>query len=365
MPVIEVHGLAKAYGDKLAVDDLSFSVEESEILVIVGSSGCGKTTTLRAIAGLDTPTRGTIRIDGRTVVSDSVNVAPEKRGIGMVFQSYALWPHKTVFQNVAYPLVVARRPKDKIAAAVERALAQVGLPGAGDRLPATLSGGQQQRVALARCAVAESRVLLLDEPLSNLDAKLREQMQMELKGLIRSLNSTAVHITHDQTEAMAIADRIIVMRDGRVEQIGSPREIYRQPASRFVADFIGTASFVDGIARAGGNGALMVEVRPGLSLAVQRPAAAVAPGAAVTLCLRPEDLHLTAENAAGPNRADARVEEAVFLGNHIEYLVDVAGLKVKVRSQMDVAPGAHLRLWFDAERIAVLPAEPRRATAAA
>ena len=357
MPVIEVSNLSKVFGNKRAIDNLSFSVDEGEILVIVGSSGCGKTTTLRCIAGLDTPTTGTIKVEGRTVVSDSVFVPPEKRGIGMVFQSYALWPHKTVFDNIAYSLVIKGSPREEIRRAVADAVALVGLSGMEDRFPSTLSGGQQQRVALARCAVAEPRVLLLDEPLSNLDAKLREQMRDELKLLIKKLKSTAVHITHDQSEAMAIADRIICMRDGRVEQMGSARDLYRRPANRFVADFIGIASFVDGTVSAAGDGSQRVKVRiaSGDELWAE-PTADGGDAGEVTLCIRPETVELTVERPQGANVLSGTVTDSTFLGDHTEYRVDIGGgTIIKSRSQADFSTGSTVYAAIDPEKLISLP----------
>lgn len=355
MPVIEVSNLSKVFGAKRAIDNLSFSVEEGEILVIVGASGCGKTTTLRCIAGLDTPTTGTIKIDGKVVVSDGVFVPPEKRGIGMVFQSYALWPHKTIFDNVAYSLVIKGTPKDQIRSAVADAIALVGLSGMEDRFPATLSGGQQQRVALARCAVAEPRVLLLDEPLSNLDAKLREQMRDEVKRLIKKLRSTAVHITHDQTEAMAIADRIICMRDGKVEQIGSGRDLYRAPVNTFVADFIGVASFLDGVVtEKQGTSHVKVAVAEGVDLWAT-PTVSEAGAGNVTLCLRPENVLLSQQAVEGINVLPGKVVEETFLGDHIEYLVNVSELLIKARSQDDFARGSQVFVSIDPTKLVCLP----------
>lgn len=362
MPVIEVSGLTKKFGENIAVDNLSFDVEEGEILVIVGASGCGKTTTLRSIAGLDIPTAGTVRVDGRMVVADGHFVPPEKRGIGMVFQSYALWPHKTVAQNVAYPLEVSRQPKGQIREAVERALKLVGLAGMGDRYPSTLSGGQQQRVALARVAVAEPRVLLLDEPLSNLDAKLREQMQFELKQLIKAIKSTAIHITHDQTEAMAIADKIIVMRDGRAEQSGTGREIYRRPVNRFVADFIGVASFVDGeVLERTGPEEVRVAAGPQISL-LARPSVEAAASGAVTLCLRPEVAQISKIRPEGENVVKGRIIEEAFLGDHISYAISVGDHTIRAKSQDDFVAGDEIFVQMSPQRLIAIPRDADSST---
>jgi len=355
MSVIEVSNLVRQYGSKRAVDNLSFSVQEGEILVIVGASGCGKTTTLRSIAGLDVPTSGTIRLDGKTVADGAVFLPPERRGVGMVFQSYALWPHKTIAENIAYSQIVRGTPRAEIGTAVDNALALVGLSGMGDRYPATLSGGQQQRVALARCAVSEPRVMLLDEPLSNLDSKLREQMRDELKVLIKKMRSTAVHITHDQTEAMALADRIIVMRDGRIEQMGTGRDLYRRPVNRFVADFIGVATFLDGQVVEAAGDKVRVQVAPTLSL-LATPSVAAAGDGAVSLCIRPESVVLSATGSPAQNVVSGAIVAETFLGDHIEYVVDVGGLKIKARSQDDFTLGQTAFVLLPPDAVISLPA---------
>lgn len=355
MSVIEVSNLVRQYGSKRAVDNLSFSVEEGEILVIVGASGCGKTTTLRSIAGLDTPSSGTIRLDGHTVASDAVFVPPEKRGVGMVFQSYALWPHKTIAENIAYSQVVRGAPRAEIGTAVDNALALVGLSGMGDRYPSTLSGGQQQRVALARCAVSQPRVMLLDEPLSNLDSKLREQMRDELKVLIKKMRSTAVHITHDQTEAMALADRIIVMRDGRIEQMGTGRDLYRRPVNRFVADFIGVATFLEGEVVEAAGDKVRVAVSPSLSL-LATPSVPAAASGAVSLCIRPESVLMSPSAGEGQNVVAGSVVAETFLGAHIEYVIDIGGFRIKARSQDDFVIGQPAHVTLPPDAVISLPA---------
>jgi iron(III) transport system ATP-binding protein len=239
---IEVRDLVVRYGAVVAVGGVTFSVGAGEHLTLLGPSGCGKTTTLRAIAGLERPTSGEIRIGGSAVFSSSpkVNIPAERRGLSMVFQSYAIWPHMSVFDNVAYGLRVRRRPEAEVTARVREALDLVQLGELGARSASKLSGGQQQRVALARAFVFSPSVLLFDEPLSNLDAKLRAEMRVELKELQRRLDITSVYVTHDLEEALAISDRIVVMRDGVIAQVGTPAEIYDRPRNTFVADFVGS-----------------------------------------------------------------------------------------------------------------------------
>lgn len=254
-PAIQVSHLTKKFvkgSEVAAVNDLSFEVGQREIATLFGPSGCGKTTTLRCIAGLEKPDKGEIIIDGTDVTSTEkgVFVPPEKRNIGLVFQSYALWPHMKVFDNVAYGLRVKHVPKTEIGNRVKRVLEIVELKEYGDRYPAQLSGGQQQRVALARSIVYEPKVLLLDEPLSNLDAKIRERTRIELRNLLKKVDITSVYVTHDQEEAFQISDRIVVMDEGSIMQVGTPHEIYHSPSNEFVAAFVGRSSLVDGVVTA-------------------------------------------------------------------------------------------------------------------
>ena len=267
MSDIEVRSVTKTYGaGPAAVDDVSFAVEPGHVLSLLGPSGCGKTTTMRMIAGLVSPTRGDIRIKGRPVAGVPVH----RRNIGMLFQSYALFPHLDVSRNVAFGLEMRRLPKADVAAKVKNALSMVKLEHLADRMPHQLSGGQQQRVALARALVIEPAVLLLDEPLGALDKKLREGMQIELSMLQKRLGLTTLMVTHDQDEALTLSDRIAVMRDGRIEQIGAPGEIYDRPESRFVASFIGTSNFFHGRVGSRNGGEFAVQAQDGLTLTVPR-----------------------------------------------------------------------------------------------
>ena len=251
---IEVKDLVIRYGEAVAVNGVSFTVDRGEHVTLLGPSGCGKTTTLRAIAGLEQPASGSIRIDGHAMydASERKNIPTEQRGVSMVFQSYAVWPHMTVFDNVAYGLRVRKQSAAEIKANAERALDLVQMRHLAERPASKLSGGQQQRVALARALAFSPTVVLFDEPLSNLDAKLRAEMRVELRELQRRLDITSVYVTHDQEEALAISDRVIVMNVGVIEQIGTPEEIYNRPRSRFVADFVGSANIIKG--RLSGDG---------------------------------------------------------------------------------------------------------------
>src|SRR3954453_7276774 len=302
-----------------AVHDVSFEVEDGKLFTLLGPSGCGKTTTLRCIAGLEMPDRGEIAIDDRVLFSSErrVRVPANERGLGMVFQSYAIWPHMNVFKNVAFPLQVLPRrerpSKRELRERVERSLAVVQLDHLAGRQATDLSGGQQQRLALARALVLQPPLLLLDEPLSNLDAKLREEMRFELKRLQRELGITGIYVTHDQVEALAMSNRLAVMRTGRIEQIGRPREIYEAPSSRFVADFIGTSNFIDGIVEAHEGDRYRVKTDDGV---VSGPSdAEFAVGSPVVVAARPEPLELSpGTNGVGPNYWSGRVEARAFLG---------------------------------------------------
>ncbi len=299
-----------------AVDDVSLKIEEGEFVTLLGPSGCGKTTTLRMIAGFEFPSSGNIRLDNK-IIND---LPPHKRDMSMVFQSYAIFPHLTVFENIAYGLKVQRLPKAEINERVDRVLNLVELSGFGARTPDQLSGGQQQRVALARALIMEPKVLLMDEPLSNLDAKLREQMRVEIRRIQQQIGITSVYVTHDQVEAMTMSDRIVVMNKGRIEQVGPPTEVYRRPSNRFVADFIGKANFVTGTVRGRENGRLAVEML-GSTLPVSA-AADFQPGLQVTVVIRPE---MALINPRAGAHMDGIVRQASYLGSMVEYDVEING----------------------------------------
>jgi len=299
-----------------AVRDVNLDIEKGELVTLLGPSGCGKTTTLRMIAGFEFPTIGRIILDGKEINS----LPPHKREMSMVFQSYAIFPHLTVYENIAYGLNVQRRSKSVIKEQVNKVLELVHLEGYGDRAPTQLSGGQQQRVALARALIMEPKVLLMDEPLSNLDAKLREEMRTEIRRIQKELSITSVYVTHDQIEAMTLSDRIVVMNQGIIEQIGTPVEIYRFPNSRFVADFIGRANFVPGEVQEKNDSKLTVKVF-GETLELTNIKRDFNQQEAVTLIVRPEMIRIkkTGEVFKG------LIRRVVYLGDVIEYDVEVGG----------------------------------------
>jgi len=329
---IAINGLSKRLGGNPVLAGLDLDVQDKEFITLLGPSGCGKTTTLRILAGFLTPDGGEVAVDGVVISSQRGVVPPEKRRMGMVFQNYAVWPHMTVFENVAFGLNLEKVHRTETRRRVEEALRLVGLEGLGARYPAMLSGGQQQRVALARSLVVEPAILLLDEPLSNLDAKLRERMRVELKDLQRRTGITFVYVTHDQAEAMALSDRIAVMHGGRLQQYGTPREIYERPANLFVADFMGSVNTVPGQLVDDG-GAARVEIGAGHALVTTLHDGVRRAGGAVTVVIRPEAIRLcAAEPATGENVLRGVIAEATFLGNLVDYRIDVAGVRLHAQS---------------------------------
>jgi iron(III) transport system ATP-binding protein len=345
-----------------AVDDVSFDVAPGELLVLLGPSGCGKTTTLRIIAGLEEPDAGEVWLGPRMVNSSDGNVfvPTEKRNVGMVFQSYAIWPHMTVFDNIAYPLRVRRASRATIAEKVERTLELLSLNGLANRPATQLSGGQQQRVALARALVFEPRVLLLDEPLSNLDARLRVQMRAELKHLQQATGITSIFVTHDQAESMALADRIIVMNRGRIEQVGSPAEIYERPRTRFVSEFVGSINVLHGQVTAVAGSQLTVRYGGFGEHDIRGLAGSDAifgDGDAVMATIRPEKLSLVPEQVNGTlNYWPARVASMAYYGDHREYEVEIGDQHIKVvtPADLDVKKDAHVFVACDPADVVVI-----------
>jgi iron(III) transport system ATP-binding protein len=342
---VAVRNLVKSFGTVTVIHAISFDVADGEFVTLLGPSGCGKTTTLRCIAGLDVPSGGRIEINGEAASDPARNlfVPPHQRDLGMVFQSYAVWPHLTVAENVAFPLTV--KGERDVASGVAWALEVVGMSGLAKRRPSELSGGQQQRVALARAIAARPQLLLFDEPLSNLDARLRDRTRLEISRIQRELNVPTIYVTHDQTEALSMSDRIIVMEAGRIVQEGKPRELYDEPVDRFVADFIGSANFLH-VRRVGRQW----QLENGASLAVD-PATDRDDGRTKIALLRPEAIRLdepSATTVAGENRLAGRIVSGMYLGPHVEYLVDVGSDRLRVYSRRALAPGSAAVLSFDA-----------------
>jgi iron(III) transport system ATP-binding protein len=346
VPGIRLQGLTKRYGEFAAVEDLSLDVAPGELVALLGPSGCGKTTTLRLVAGFLTPEAGEIWVADRRVSSASSVVPPERRRMAMIFQSYALWPHMTVAHNIAYGLrfkpELSRSERDRRVAGILKAVQLGGLEG---RYPGELSGGQQQRVAVARALVVEPEILLLDEPLSNLDANLREEMRFEIRRLHEAFTITTLYVTHDQAEAMVISDRVAVLERGRVAQVGTPEDLFRRPRSRFVAEFVGKTNLVEGIVDADrtlARGALRLRVAAG----------DLKPGAAAVVSIRPHEIRIApGPPPTGTNTFAATIRRASYLGTAVDYQVEVpAGdlvLRVTAPVSPRLAPGDAVTLTID------------------
>jgi iron(III) transport system ATP-binding protein len=330
MSRVIIENLHKSYDQNEIVKDFSIDISDGEFLTFLGPSGCGKTTSLRMIAGFIEPSSGSITINDRVVCSTSKRlfIPPEERNLGMVFQSYAVWPHMTVFQNVAYPLTIKKVNRTETYNRVMKVLKQVNMPTLSERYPHELSGGQQQRVALARALVMEPEVLLLDEPLSNLDAKLREELRLEIKRLQRQTGITIIFVTHDQSEAMLLSDRVVVMEQGRIHQIADPVTIYEKPADYFVASFIGNANFIPAAVLGG-------EYSKGLSKTNR-----------ATVMIRPEDVIVSED---GPY--EAILKESLFLGENYLHIVEMAGTQIRMKGQTKgLKIGQKLRISFTETR---------------
>ena len=351
MASVELRGLTKRYGTHAVVDDISLRVDHGTLVCLLGPSGCGKTTTLRLVAGFIEPTAGDIVVGDRVVSSLKQTVPPERRNMSMIFQSYALWPHMTVTENIAYGLRLRKMDAATIRDKVATILATTRLAALAERYPGELSGGQQQRVALARALIVEPETLLLDEPLSNLDANLREEMRFEVRRLHDEYRYTTIYVTHDQAEAMTTADRIVVMNNGKIEQSGTPEEVYDHPASEFVARFLGGTNIVKGtglderhIAFAG--------------VALQCGEGTLTRGASTAVSIRQHDIQLlTTVPAAPQNTVPAKVARQVFLGNARDYLVETADgtqLRVIAPAGQSIAPGCEVWLHLPAARCRAL-----------
>ena len=351
-PYLQVQGLVKWFGNDRAVDDISFGVARGKFLTLLGPSGCGKTTTLMSIAGLHGIDAGMIRVGDvvYTAKAEGIFLPPEKRDIGMVFQSYAIWPHMTVAQNVAYPLEIRKIDRAEIDDRVQEVLRLVGLGEMADKLATQLSGGQQQRAALARAIVSRPRLLLFDEPLSNLDLKLREQMRLELKRIQHEVGITSIYVTHDQAEALVMSDEIIVMSKGRIQQKGGPRDIYARPVNAYVSNFIGVANLLKGrVISTTEPGRGEVEVEAG-GRKVQLPClltAGMTPGTEVVLSVRPENVSASRQNG-GAACLEGEVIQAIFLGNSVDCRVRWGDFEWKVtahpRARLKSGEKVYLRL---------------------
>ncbi len=351
---------ATDFGAVKAVDRISFEVPQGAFFSLLGPSGCGKTTTLRSIAGLDRPEEGEIKVDGAVVFSSRKNILipPHQRNIGMVFQSYAIWPHMNVFDNVAFPLRIGQKvPRRDVYQKVQKALALVHLEDLGNRPATNLSGGQQQRLALARAVVREPKLLLLDEPLSNLDAKLRDEMRSELKRVQQTLGLTTVYVTHDQTEALSMSDTVAVMDNGSIIQVDEPKRIYEHPVNPFVADFIGAANLIPGtlVSSSEETGALSVKTPYGTLPCANLDRAKI--GSKVLYAVKPEDIQLVskASENLSPGWA-ATVEQLSFLGGFVDYRISLGDLTLRARVHPSIyfRAGEKVHLSFQAHRCSVI-----------
>lgn len=358
MVQVVVENLRKSFGSLTVVDDVSFTVPSGSVLTLLGPSGCGKTTILRCIAGLEWASAGRIKLGEQAVFDGAGGVAvpAEKREIGMVFQSYAIWPHLTVFDNVAFPLRLRGVQKSRLRTDVMDALKSVGLEAHHNRYPNQLSGGQQQRAVLARCLVYRPRVLLLDEPLANLDATLREEMRFELREVQQKFGLTSIYVTHDQAEAMALSDNILVLSGGRIVSEGAPRDVFSKPRHRFVASFLGGSNLIPAVivkSRPGPPGILALGKDGALEVEGDGPA-----GMPATIAVRPADLSLRPEEP-GTEGISGILRRATFLGDAIDCVVDVGGREIRVRTDPDGdwRPGQPVRIGFHATRVHLLPAE--------
>ncbi|MEA3351791.1 MAG: ABC transporter ATP-binding protein [Chloroflexota bacterium] len=352
--VLKLQNLTKTFGAQggvLAVDDIDLEIREGEFITLLGPSGCGKTTTLRLIAGFEFPTSGQVILDGKVIN----NISPNKRPMAMVFQSYALFPHMSVFENISYGLKIKRMYKELIQERVEIATQLMNLVGVANRMPHQLSGGQQQRVSLARALVMQPRVFLFDEPLSNLDAKLRVHMRTEIRRLQQRLGFTSVYVTHDQAEAMSLSDRVVVMNNGKIEQVGTPAEIYTKPASVFVADFIGRANFIESKVSDVSETQLTFDLF-GRSLAIPSAGYSFESGADVYLVIRPEAVKFVDDGKG----IEGDVKQAEYLGSRVEYEIEMQGRFVSVtdynpRHDQLRIEGDRVFLHFPADAFHILP----------
>jgi iron(III) transport system ATP-binding protein len=356
---IRLRKLTKTFGKAVAVNNIDLEIRSGTLTTLLGPSGCGKTTSLRCIAGLETPDSGSIEIGDMLVFSKEKNVKipPNRRKLGMVFQSYAVWPHMTVSENVAFPLKVQKIPEPQIRERVSKSLRTVGLEGFEERHVTQLSGGQQQRVALSRAIVAEPQALLFDEPLSNLDAKLRERMRFEILDLQRKLGITTIYVTHDQAEAMVMSDDIVVMNEGHIMQRGTAEELYNKPENKFVGDFIGLTNFLPGkVTENPGKkkfGTVMTSAGPICASLVKD----IETGKSILVSVRPENVMLSKEQLSGDNVIQGEVKKATFLGNIRDYLICVGKEVIRAQADSDIIlkPGEKVYVQLAPEKCIAIP----------
>lgn len=353
MAILKVEGLSKRFGQVQAIDDIDFEVKEGQVLSLLGPSGCGKTTTLRCLAGFQIPDKGKIFLDNR----DISYLSPEQRGIGMVFQNYALWPHMTVYGNLSFGLQIRKFEKEIMDEKIKRALSMVRLSGYEDRYPRQLSGGQQQRIAMARALVIEPSIMLLDEPLSNLDAQLREEMRFEFIELQRKLGITAIYVTHDQAEAMVISDQIIILNQGKIVQIGTPREIYSSPQNRFVAGFIAVTSFITGVViNTDKNNENVIKTEDNLLIHAFRSGFKI--GDRVSVAIRINAVHLVGremEKKDIKNCFEGEIMQASYLGDIIDYRIRLGKWMIRTDSsaQIDYQVGDRVYIYLPPEELII------------
>jgi iron(III) transport system ATP-binding protein len=353
MPGLSLVNLSKRFGKTVAVDDLNLEIQNGEIMTLLGPSGCGKTTTLRCIAGLLRPDEGDIFLGDRQVT----DMPPERRGVGLVFQNYALWPHMTVYENLSFGLKLRKISRQESAKKIRDALAMVRLSGFESRYPRQLSGGQQQRVALARALVIEPSLLLLDEPLSNLDAQLREEMRFEIRELQKNLGITSVYVTHDQSEALVLSDRIAILHEGELVQVGSPQDIYNHPGNRFVAGFIGLTSFMEGMVTQFDEAGELALVRTRDHLEIRLPATGLKSDQEVTLAIRPEHIEVwegePPPHDPGMNLLEGEVVRGAYLGDMIDQRIKVGDWTLRAHTGTDRALSSGEKVWlaFPPERV--------------
>jgi ABC-type Fe3+/spermidine/putrescine transport system ATPase subunit len=361
--ILKLRGITKQFNAFRAIDNISLDIKRGEVFSLLGPSGCGKSTTLRIIAGLEQPEGGEITLNDTVLVSanSGVFVPSQKRNMGMVFQSYAIWPHLSVFDTVAYPLAIRKVAKSEIAAKVNKVLQQVGLDGYEDRMAPMLSGGQQQRVALARALVYEPHVLLLDEPFSNLDVKLREQMRIDLKLLQRRVGVTVILVTHDQLEALSLSDRIAVMNQGHIEQLGTPFDLYENPKTAFVRDFIGTSLQLNGLIVGTGADDVTVELSGGLRLKGRvHNGSTVKTGDEIVASVRPERLIANISANPGQNEIQAVIKALLFVGDRYECVLQIGNQEIRSflarpRDRSNYEEGMHVQLTLPTDEVMIWP----------